>query len=147
MTGTLRSRAPVSSRGADPTAGVQICALPSTITSPRESPSRMADPERHSLASACRALAFRLPRTRSGLGPRRDRSGEPGLPARLRCYRVSRDRTHADHSEILDWDPDAAAGSGIQSVRRDADAIGNASANRRRPAPEPRGLQLRIRRT
>src|SRR3990167_7704317 len=142
MTSTLRSRAPDRSRNVWPTAGVQPDILPSTITSPREGPAGVADSECHSMAAACRTLASRLPRARSGLGPRDHRAGEPGIPARLGCHGVPRDWTHADHPAVLDRDPISARAARIQSLRRDADALGHARANRGKPAPGTRGLQL-----
>src|SRR3990172_7551351 len=142
MTGTLRTRAPVSSLGTPPTACLQRGALPSTITSPREGPARMADPERHSLAAACRALVFRVPRTRSGLGPRNHRSGESGISARLGRDWLPCGRADADHPAVLDRDPHSARAASLQRVCRDADDLGYAQANRWQSPPRPRSLQL-----
>src|SRR3990172_2091246 len=82
----------------------------------------MADILGYAMASAYRAVAFGLPRSRSRLDPRNHR---PGKPRDAQCGRIGRgqlDRTHAGDKSFMDRNSRATQATRVQRLCGNEDA-------------------------
>src|SRR3972149_11428269 len=74
----------------------------------------MADILGYAMASAYRAVAFGLPRSRSRLDPRNHRPGKPGNALYRRIGWSQFHRSYAGHQSFMDWDGRATQATRIQ---------------------------------